>query len=181
MPALLIATFPDSPKCLQNRTHKSGSIGIFIKILGPEISVFSFINLFIYFYLFNFGCTGSSLLRTGFLQLRRVGATIRCGARASHCGGFSCCGAWAACCSHRSAAAMHCSRVVEIHPLQGFLLLCQLWLRELTLFLRLSPLFVICFIIQECPPFFILASRHSVISLFIRVQLFVTESSLALF
>ena len=23
------------------------------------------------------------------------GATLRCGARASHCGGFSCCGAWA--------------------------------------------------------------------------------------
>ena len=32
---------------------------------------------------------------TGFLQLRRAGATLRCGARASHCGGFSCCGAWA--------------------------------------------------------------------------------------
>ena len=23
------------------------------------------------------------------------GATLRCGVRASHCGGFSCCGAWA--------------------------------------------------------------------------------------
>ena len=23
------------------------------------------------------------------------GATLRCGAQASHCGGFSCCGAWA--------------------------------------------------------------------------------------
>ena len=40
---------------------------------------------------FFFGCVGFSLLRTGFLQLRRVGATLRCGARASHCGGFSCC------------------------------------------------------------------------------------------
>ena len=28
-----------------------------------------------------------------FLWLWRVGATLRCGARASHCGGFSCCGA----------------------------------------------------------------------------------------
>ena len=26
-------------------------------------------------------------------MLRRAGATLRCGARASHCGGFSCCGA----------------------------------------------------------------------------------------
>ena len=25
----------------------------------------------------------------------RAGATLRCGAQASHCGGFSCCGAWA--------------------------------------------------------------------------------------
>ena len=44
---------------------------------------------------FLFGCIGSSLLRAGFLWLRRVGATLCCGARASHCGGFSCCGAWA--------------------------------------------------------------------------------------
>ena len=44
-------------------------------------------------YLFIFGCVGSLLLRTGFLQLRRAGATLRCGARASHCSGFSCCGA----------------------------------------------------------------------------------------
>ena len=42
-----------------------------------------------------FGCVGSSLLRVGFLQLRRAGATLRCGVRASHCGGFSCCRAWA--------------------------------------------------------------------------------------
>ena len=34
---------------------------------------------------FFFGCVGSSLLR--------VGAALRCGVRASHCGGFSCCGA----------------------------------------------------------------------------------------
>ena len=47
--------------------------------------------LFIYF----FGCVGSSLLHTGFLYLQRAGATLCCGARASHCGGFSCCGAWA--------------------------------------------------------------------------------------
>ena len=43
--------------------------------------------------LFIFGCIGSSLLRAGFLQLQWAGATLRCGARASHCGGFSCCGA----------------------------------------------------------------------------------------
>ena len=31
----------------------------------------------------------SSLLCTGFLKFQRVGATLRCGAQASHCGGFS--------------------------------------------------------------------------------------------
>ena len=45
------------------------------------------------FYLFIFYCVGSSLLRAGFLQLWRARATLHCGARASHCSGFSCCGA----------------------------------------------------------------------------------------
>ena len=49
--------------------------------------------------LFIFGCIGSLLLFAGFLWLWRAG-TIRCGAWASHCGGFSCCraqalGTWA--------------------------------------------------------------------------------------
>ena len=51
---------------------------------------FFLINLF---YLFIFGCVGFSLLHVGFLQLRRAGATHCCSARASHCGGFSRCGA----------------------------------------------------------------------------------------
>ena len=33
--------------------------------------------------------TESLLLRVGFLQLQEVGATLRCGVHASHCGGFS--------------------------------------------------------------------------------------------
>ena len=49
---------------------------------------FFFLNKFIY--LFIFGCVGSLLLCTGFLQLRRAGATLRCSVRASHFGGFSC-------------------------------------------------------------------------------------------
>ena len=40
-----------------------------------------------------FGCIGSLLLHAGFLQLGRAGATVCCGARASYCSGFSCCGA----------------------------------------------------------------------------------------
>ena len=53
---------------------------------------FFFFNLI---YLFIFGCVGSSLLHAGFLQLLRAGATLCGGVRASHCGGFSCCGAQA--------------------------------------------------------------------------------------
>ena len=53
-----------------------------------------FIYLFIYF-LFIFGCVGSSFLGEGFLQLRRAGATLHRGARASHYRGLSCCGAQA--------------------------------------------------------------------------------------
>ena len=49
-----------------------------------------FINLFIYLFI---GCVGSLLLHESFLQLWRVGATLCCSVRASHCGGFSCCGA----------------------------------------------------------------------------------------
>ena len=57
-------------------------------LIHSFLSFFFLINLF---YFFIFGCFGSSLLCTGYLQLRRVGATLRCSARASHCGGFSCC------------------------------------------------------------------------------------------
>ena len=45
--------------------------------------------LYIYIYFFNFW------LRGVFVAARRAGATLCCGARASHCGGFSCCRALA--------------------------------------------------------------------------------------
>ena len=45
--------------------------------------------------LFIFGCTESSLLCKAFLQLWWKGATVHCGAWASHCRGFSCCRAQA--------------------------------------------------------------------------------------
>ena len=51
---------------------------------------FFFINLFIYFWLhwvFVAACRLSLVAVSG--------ATLHCGAQGSHCGGFSCCGAWA--------------------------------------------------------------------------------------
>ena len=50
-------------------------------------------DFFFKIYLFIFGCVGSSFLCKGFLQLRRAGVTLHCGARASHYCGLSCCGA----------------------------------------------------------------------------------------
>ena len=50
-------------------------------------------------FFFFFGCTGSSLLPVGFLQSWRVGVTLVCGSRASHCSGFSYCRAWALGCT----------------------------------------------------------------------------------
>ena len=52
-------------------------------------------RLFFFFFLVVGGCTGSLLLRVGFLWLWQVGATLLCSAQASHCSGFSCCRAWA--------------------------------------------------------------------------------------
>ena len=56
---------------------------------------FFFFLIFIYylFIMFIFGCVGSSFLCEGFPQLRRVGATLHRGARASHHRGLSRCGA----------------------------------------------------------------------------------------
>ena len=62
------------------------------KIFTECIYIYKFfLILFYLFYLFIFGCVGSFLLHVGFLQLRQAGATLRCGAQASHCAGFSCC------------------------------------------------------------------------------------------
>ena len=45
-------------------------------------------------YLFIYGFIRSLFLHAGFLKLRRAAATLGCGAQASYCGGFSCCGVW---------------------------------------------------------------------------------------
>ena len=54
-----------------------------------------FFFLILFIYLFIYGCVGSSFLCEGFLQLRRAGAPLHRGARASHYRGLSCCGAQA--------------------------------------------------------------------------------------
>ena len=66
-----------------------------LKLCHSSTHTLSFLFFFVYLFIYYFGCVGSSLLRVGFLQLQQAGATLRCGAQASHSSGFSCCGAWA--------------------------------------------------------------------------------------
>ena len=54
-----------------------------------------FLKKHLFIYLFIFGCVRSSFLYEGFLQLQQAGASLHCGAWASHYRGLSCCGAQA--------------------------------------------------------------------------------------
>ena len=63
-------------------------------VTSINVNFFKLVSDTMYFS-FIFGCAGSSLLRVGFLSLQWVGATLHGGAWASHCSGFSCCGAQA--------------------------------------------------------------------------------------
>ena len=105
-PHTLLVGIENGAATLEN----SSAISFFLSFLHLFIYLFihSFIHSFIY--LFIYGCFGSLLLHMGFLQLWRAWATtLHCGARASHCGGFSCCGA--------QALGMWAS-VVVVHGLQ---------------------------------------------------------------
>ena len=54
--------------------------------------LFFFFNNLLHFIYFIFGCVGSSLLCVGFSVVVSGGySTLRCGAQAAHCSGFSCC------------------------------------------------------------------------------------------
>ena len=72
--------------------HNSGNTSKVVMCLH-FIYLKNFFPIYLIYLFIYFGCVRSLLLRTGFLQLWQVGATLHCGARASHCGGFSCCGA----------------------------------------------------------------------------------------
>ena len=51
--------------------------------------IIQYVTFYVWLLIYLFGCLGSSLLCAGFLQLRRAGATLCCGAQASHCCGSS--------------------------------------------------------------------------------------------
>ena len=86
-PVLLYLTF-----ILTESPHRSPERQVLLLLFNFIFKKFLIYYLFI---IFIFGCVGSLFLCEGFLQLRRVGATLHCGARASHYRGLSCCGAQA--------------------------------------------------------------------------------------
>ena len=59
-----------------------------------DVAFFLFL-LFYFIYLLFLAALGLCCCMPAFLWLQRVGATLHCGSRASHCGGFSCCRVWA--------------------------------------------------------------------------------------
>ena len=75
---------------LQTRTWRRGGLGIYHLTPEPTFFLFFFLNKFIYFYFW---------LLWAFVAAHRLslvaasGATLHCGAQASHCSGFSYCGA----------------------------------------------------------------------------------------
>ena len=83
-----------------------------------------FLSFFFYkfIYLFNFWLRWVFVAACGLSLVAASGATLRCGAQASHYGGFSCCrvqalSAWA---SAVVARGLSCSVACEIFPDQGF-------------------------------------------------------------
>ena len=72
--------FPISPANLSWPEH--------LTVLGESYVYFIFLNLFMYLFLAALGLRSCAW---AFLQLWQAGATPCCGARASHCHGFSCC------------------------------------------------------------------------------------------
>ena len=66
--------------------------GYLLVFLSP-VHIYIFLNKFIYFFICLFVAALGLHCCAHFLQLWRAGATLRCGVWASHCGGFSCCGA----------------------------------------------------------------------------------------
>ena len=82
------------------------------------------------FILLIFGCAGSSLLCGLFSSRGEQGPLSSCRAQAFHCGGFSCCGAWASVVAARGLSS--CGSQTLEHRLSscgalGFQLPCRVW------------------------------------------------------
>ena len=84
----------DKQHLWSNKCSTGGKKSHCLRHFFPSGILFYFI-FYKFIYLFIFGRVGSSPLCDGSLQLRRAGASLHRGARASHCRGLSRCGAQA--------------------------------------------------------------------------------------
>ena len=90
---IMFWTFPYTLSiCASKQIYCLSFIVKIFKLFKSLRNYFFFLN---FISLFIFGCVGFSFLCGGSIQLRQVGATLHCSARASHCRGLSCCGAQA--------------------------------------------------------------------------------------
>ena len=92
-------------------------------------------NESLHFSFFLFGCAGSWLLHAGLLWLQQAGPALCRGARASHCGGFSCCGGRAlepglSCCSCLVVCGIFPDKARTHVPCIGRQILCHWTARE---------------------------------------------------
>ena len=85
---MLEVRFESRPLWLQSSTSKPLCYADFY----PDMYVL-FIYFKIYFIYLFLAALGLRCCARAFLQLQRAGATLCCGAGASHCGGYFCCGA----------------------------------------------------------------------------------------
>ena len=81
------------PLCSNALSQYSEQFDAFYLHICFHLDTVSFFFFFLFFW--RGDCIGFSLLPVGFLQLPQAGATLHCGARASQCSGFPCCGAQA--------------------------------------------------------------------------------------
>ena len=92
-PHYLILGWPKSFLSFQNILRKNPNEFLANPTLG---SLFTVHFILLIYFTFIFGCTGSLLLNSSFQRYGEWGQLLSsCGAWAFHCGGFSCCGAWA--------------------------------------------------------------------------------------
>ena len=105
-------------KIFANESTDKGLISkIYKRLIQLNIFFFNFFfKLWVYLFIYFYGCVGSSSLCEGPLQLRQAGATPHHSARASHHCGLSCCGrAGSAIVAHGPS----CSAACGILPDQG--------------------------------------------------------------
>ena len=90
----IFSFFKNQPKCFPEWLFRFTFLPVLCKQFSfPHPCQHLVLSLFLKPFIF--GWAGSLLLHLGFLWLLWVEASLPCCTQASHCGSYSCCGAWA--------------------------------------------------------------------------------------